>query len=142
VSPTSTAAAGIHPPAFVDWMASDGLALDLKGDKYLDRLAHFAHIQDVMESFFLYQTGDEAYHGGQSRGLAIGVISTPEDVVGDERLQACRFFVDVNHHDIPAAAYPGVPFRFSAFGSAPARRAPNLGEHTHQLIDTSKEPAV
>jgi hypothetical protein len=40
----------------------------------------------------------------------------------------------VEHDDDPPAKYPGVPFRFSRFGSASLTRAPLLGEHTGELL--------
>ena len=101
------------------------------------RQSHFDHIQEVIEVFFLLQTADEAYHEGQARGLAIGPINSPDDVLDDEHLQAREFFVSVEHDDVPPALYPGVPFRFSGFGSPDLRRAPKLGEHTADVLGTS-----
>ena len=69
--------------------------------------------------FFLLQTADEAYHDGQARGLPIGPINSPDDLLDDEHLRARDFFVDVEHDDVPPALYPGPPLRFSAFDSVP-----------------------
>ena len=80
------------------------------------------------------QSADEAYHDGQAHGLAIGPINSPDDLLDDEHLRARNFFVDVEHADVPPARYPGPPLRLSAFDSVPTRRAPNLGEHTAEVI--------
>ena len=50
------------------------------------RQAHFGHIQEIVEAFFLLQTADEAYREGQARGLAIGPINSPDDLLDDEHL--------------------------------------------------------
>jgi benzylsuccinate CoA-transferase BbsE subunit len=121
----------------VEWIGSKGVAVDLLDPEYADpafRQTHFAHIQEIVEVFFLLQTAEEAYHEGQARGLPIGPINAPDDLLHDEHLQARAFFVTVDHDDVPPAVYPGAPFRFSSFGSAPLRRAPKLGEDTAEVL--------
>jgi benzylsuccinate CoA-transferase BbsE subunit len=121
----------------VEWIDSKGVAVDLLEPAYADpkfRQAHFGHIQEIVEVFFLLQTADEAYHGGQARGLPIGPINAPDELLEDEHLLARDFFVTVEHDDVPPALYPGAPFRFSEFGSATLRRAPKLGEHTADAL--------
>jgi crotonobetainyl-CoA:carnitine CoA-transferase CaiB-like acyl-CoA transferase len=134
-------------PVLLDWMVSKDLAVDLDDPAYLDaahRQENFAHIQEVVEVFFLLQTADEAYLEGQARNLPIGVVNHPDDLLEDVHLQARGFFVEVEHDDVPAALYPGVPFRFSAFGAAPLTRAPKLGEHTDEVLRAgrTRQPAV
>jgi crotonobetainyl-CoA:carnitine CoA-transferase CaiB-like acyl-CoA transferase len=131
----------------LDWIDTKGLAVDLLDPQYADpayRQEHFQHIQEVIEVFFLLQTAEEAYHEGQARGLAIGPINAPDDLLDDVHLQARDFFVTVEHDDVPPALYPGVPFRFSAFESAELHRAPKLGEHTTEVLGrgTSEKEAT
>jgi crotonobetainyl-CoA:carnitine CoA-transferase CaiB-like acyl-CoA transferase len=131
-------------PVLLDWMQSKDLAVDLDDPAYLDaahRQANFDHIQEVVEVFFLLQTADEAYLEGQARNLPIGVVNHPDDLLDDAHLQARGFFVEVEHDDVPPALYPGVPFRFSAFGSAPLTRAPKLGEHTAEVLEAARSGA-
>jgi crotonobetainyl-CoA:carnitine CoA-transferase CaiB-like acyl-CoA transferase len=123
--------------SLLDWIDSKGVAVDLIDPQYDDpsfRQRNFGHIQDIVETFFLLQTAEEAYLEGQERGLAIGPINSPDEVLEDEHLQARAFFVPVEHVDMPSALYPGAPFRFSGIETAPLRRAPNLGEHTEQVL--------
>jgi crotonobetainyl-CoA:carnitine CoA-transferase CaiB-like acyl-CoA transferase len=123
--------------SLVEWLDSRDVAVDLVQPEYDDpayRQRQFGHVQEVVEAFFLLQTAEEAYRGGQARGLAIGPINSPDDVLADEHLRARDFFVEVEHADVPPALYPGVPFRFSAFDAAAVRRAPNLGEHTADVL--------
>ncbi|HEX8580765.1 MAG TPA: CoA transferase [Acidimicrobiales bacterium] len=123
--------------ALLEWMDTKDVAVDLHEPEYADpmyRQANFGHIQELVEVFFLLQTADEAYHDGQARGLPIGPVNSPDDVLSDEHLEARGFFVEVEHDDVPPARYPGVPFRFSAYGSAPMRRAPKLGEHDAEVF--------
>jgi len=123
--------------SLVEWLDSHDLAVDLVQPEYDDptyRQQHFGHVQEVVETFFLLQTADQAYREGQARGLAIGPINSPDDLLADEHLQARGFFAEVEHADVPPALYPGVPFRFSAFDAVGLQRAPNLGEHTAEVL--------
>jgi crotonobetainyl-CoA:carnitine CoA-transferase CaiB-like acyl-CoA transferase len=125
----------------LEWIDSKGVAVDLLDPLYDDpkfRQTQFAHIQEVVEVFFLLQTADEAYHAGQARGLPIGPINAPDELLHDEHLLAREFFVTVEHDDVAPALYPGAPFRFSDFGSAPLRRAPKLGEHTVDVLGAGR----
>ncbi len=121
----------------LEWLSTKDMALDLVQPEYLDpeyRQQNFGHIQSIVETFFLLQSADEAYHDGQTRGLAIGPINSPDDLLDDEHLRARSFFVEVEHADVPPALYPGPPLRFSAFDSVKMQRAPNLGEHTAEVL--------
>ncbi len=123
--------------ALVEWLASHGLAADLADPAYLDaahRRAHFHHIQGVVEVFFLLMEAADLYHEGQARGLPVGILNSPEDLLGDEHFRARNFFVAVDH-DGRQVEYPGSPYRFSAFEPVPLQRAPKLGENTDTVLD-------
>ena len=87
--------------------------------------------RSVVEVFFLLQTAREAYHEGQARGLPIGPLNAPEDLLHDEHLLAREFFVEVEHDDVPPATVSRAR-RSASRRSArrPRPRAPLLGEHT------------
>jgi len=123
----------------VEWMNELGLAAMLTDPEYQDiqfRQDNFHQIQELVECFFLVQDGHDAYLEGQRRGLPIGIMNTPEDLLHDEHLQARDFFVKVDmgpeHGEI---LFPGDSYRFSAFGSVPRRRAPRLGEHNAEVLE-------
>lgn len=123
--------------ALVDWMAEYDLAADLTEPEYADfahRQRNFAHVQGLVEVFFLLIDGETAYHEGQARGLPIGITRAPEELLDDEHLAARGFFVDVDHGDGAAARHPGSPYRFSAFDLPGPRSAPRLGAHTREVL--------
>ena len=70
------------------------------------RQANFAHIQELVEVFFLLQDADDVYHDGQARGLPIGIANAPEELFDDEHLAARGFFVTVEHDDAPPGMTP------------------------------------
>lgn len=130
--------------ALVEWMDSEGMAADLVEPTYSDlahRQAHFGHVQELVEVFFLVHEGDWLYHEGQRRGLPIGITNAPEDLFGDEHLQARGFFVPVEQPGGGTALQPGSPYRFSSFTPPGPLRAPLLGEHTDEVLSGSDDRA-
>jgi len=123
--------------ALVNWMASKDMALQLTEPAFTDvayRQAHFQQVQELVECFFLVQDSHEAYRDGQAAGLPIGVLNAPEDLFDDEHLKAREFFVEVDHEGVGPVTYPGAIYRFSTFGEADRTAAPNLGEHTAEVL--------
>src|SRR4051794_3581654 len=126
--------------ATVEWLDALGLAADLTDPEWSEvsfRQERFSHVQELMEVLFLLQDADEAYREGQRRGLPIGILNAPEDVLADEHLLARGFFVDVEHDGVGTVRYPGVPYRLSGFSLPELTRAPDLGEHTDEVLDGS-----
>src|SRR4030095_13655065 len=117
--------------ALVAWMDQIGMAADLTDEAYSDppyRHANFAHIQGIVECFFLLKTSDEVLREGQERQLPVGIIYAPEDLLHDPHLLERNFFLEITEADGRKVAYPGWPYRYSAFPLATPRRAPKLGE--------------
>jgi benzylsuccinate CoA-transferase BbsE subunit len=117
--------------ALVAWMDGAGMAVDLVDPKYSDltyRQANFAHVQDLVECFFLVQTSDSAFHDGQSRGLPIGILNAPEDLYLDEHLRQRDYFVPVDQPGFGVVERPVAAYRFSHLDTARPAPAPRLGE--------------
>lgn len=120
--------------SLVDWLDAADLAVDLTEPGYHElshRQANFAHIQGVLDTFFLLQDSETAYREGQERGLPIGPLRAFEELAADEHLRARKFFVDVPAGE-RTITLPGLPYRFSGFRAEPGP-APRLGEHTDTL---------
>jgi crotonobetainyl-CoA:carnitine CoA-transferase CaiB-like acyl-CoA transferase len=65
---------------------------------------------------------------GQSRGLSVGMLNAPEDVMADPHFAARGFHVSVEHPELGRSfTYPGLPFRGTSAGGE-IRRAPLLGD--------------
>jgi crotonobetainyl-CoA:carnitine CoA-transferase CaiB-like acyl-CoA transferase len=123
--------------SLVAWMDARGMAAQLTQPEFNDvayRQAHFHEVQELVECFFLVQDSHEAYRDGQAAGLPLGVLNAPEDLFEDEHLKARGFFVEVEHEGIGKAAYPGPIYRFSSFEEVPRTAAPNLGQHTADVL--------
>lgn len=117
----------------VQWMDEMGMAAHLTEPEFSDvvhRQQNMGEIQELVECFFLIQEGHEAYLEGQKRGLPIGIVNAPEELLDDEHLKDRQYFVTVETDTaLGAVLFPGDTYRFSAFSSVPKQRAPHLGEH-------------
>ncbi|MEE9282337.1 MAG: CoA transferase [Myxococcota bacterium] len=73
--------------------------------------------------------------GSQRRGLPVGIIYSPEEVMEDPHFKARGFPVQVEHEDLGRTfTYPGAPYIFHGSSWRIQRRAPQLGEHNEQVF--------
>ncbi len=131
--------------ALVSWMKDLGLDHEYeeffflemgveRGGVHLSELAGNAEVQAIFgagrEGFrFIAErlTAQEFFIQGQSRGLSVGILNAPEDVMADPHFAARGFHVEVEHPELGRSfVYPGLPFKGSAAGGE-IRRAPLLG---------------
>ena len=77
----------------------------------------------------------EAFEGFQSRGIAVGAVLAPEDVIRDPHLRARGFPVEVTHEDLGRTfTYPGAALRMNGSPMTIRSRAPHVGEHTDEVL--------
>ena len=75
--------------------------------------------------------------GCQNRGLAVGVIYSPDEAFEDEHFKARGFQVPLTHDDLGRTfRYPGAPYLLPASPWQLTRRAPKLGEHNDEILGT------
>jgi crotonobetainyl-CoA:carnitine CoA-transferase CaiB-like acyl-CoA transferase len=150
---TSTDGRSVHtgvPPRFgreyaalVEWMRARGLDTEYDEFFFLEMaaerggvfvwelgdpecLAMFAAGREAVRFMGERMTASEFFHEGQSRGLAVGIINAPEDVMADPHFQARGFAVEVEHAELGRTlTYPGLPFTGDRARGA-IRRAPLL----------------
>jgi crotonobetainyl-CoA:carnitine CoA-transferase CaiB-like acyl-CoA transferase len=76
----------------------------------------------------------EFFRQGQERGVPVGVVYAPEEVLDDPHFRARGFPVEVEHPELGrTVTYPGAPYRFLRTPWRIARRAPLLGEHNAEI---------
>lgn len=77
----------------------------------------------------------EAFVGFQSRGLPVGAVYAPEDVMTDPHFIARGFPVEVDHDDLGRRfTYPGAAVLLNGSPMQISRRAPHLGEHSAEVL--------
>jgi benzylsuccinate CoA-transferase BbsE subunit len=146
---------GADFPVLVDWMREEGGAADLDDEPYAtacsslnmatltqlmadpsaaqDMGAALPHIKEVVADFFADRSAREAYEGGQSRNLLVGLVSTPGDLAENTQLRARDWYIELDDGAGSTIEFPGAPYRLS---QTPAHidPAPRLAEHTAELL--------
>ncbi len=140
-----------------EWLRELGLEETLPESVFLEqganrteRIALF-RIMDDPEARAIFGAGREAMNliaskldaydffvGAQERGLPVGVIYSPDEVMDDPHFASRGFRVEVEHPEHGRSfAYPGAPYVFHRTPWKIRHRAPHLGEHQDQLFGGS-----
>ena len=76
----------------------------------------------------------EAFVGFQQRGIAAGVVWSPDEVMTDPHFVERGFVVEVEHPGLDRqVTYPGPAIRFTKSPMAIQSPAPSLGQHTDEV---------
>jgi len=121
-----------HWETLVEWLDSEGMARDLRDEKWRDegyRIAHADHVIEVLQEWTMTHTAQELFERGQLMRFPWAPIHSPEEVLASPQLKARGLFMDCEGHEIPSVLkYPGLPYTFSTPFSFPCKRAPLIGE--------------
>ncbi len=116
----------------IEWMENEGMAEDLKDEKYRQeeyRHSRINHILEAIEQWTKTHTAQELFETGQLMRLPWAPILSLEEVLNSPQLRARHFFVEVDHPEIDKSiSYPGSPYKFSRSSADRWRRAPLVGE--------------
>ncbi|MFH1087323.1 MAG: CoA transferase [Chloroflexota bacterium] len=157
-----SALGGSGADVMLDWMDSEGMAADLREERYAEVLAamgsrrrmkkgfgkvayvdprrlglythEIAHIQDVWAAWLKTHTREELFAGAQKRGVRLMPVYTAEDVAHEPQLIHRGFFTEVEHPELGAAfKCPGPPYRLAKTPCTMRRRPPLAGEHNLEI---------
>jgi len=121
----------------VGWMDSEGMAEDLKDERYREeayRLRHIDHVIEVLERWTKSHTTHELFELGQLMRFPWAPVHSPKEVLDNPQLKERSFFIDVDHPEIGTSLkYPEAPYKFSHYSSDRRKRAPLIGEDNVQI---------
>ena len=104
--------------AIVDWLVDGGIGeaeawRDERWQQAEWRRSETARAEfcTQLEAFAAGRTKRELFESGQSRGISVAPVATPDDLLSDPQLLARDFFqtIDVDGNEV---AIPGSPYRF------------------------------
>jgi crotonobetainyl-CoA:carnitine CoA-transferase CaiB-like acyl-CoA transferase len=91
--------------------------------------------RDALRTVAEHLPAKEFFVSAQRRGLPVGVLLAPEEVIDDEHFIARGFPVEIRHEDLDRSfVYPGAPYHSSASPWRVRGRAPHVGEHTEMVL--------
>jgi benzylsuccinate CoA-transferase BbsE subunit len=139
--------------SLVEWLDTLGLRAEFPESMLLDlaverggvSIAELATDELAMQIFgagrealnFIAQRipAHDFFIGGQTRGLACGVVASPEEAFETEHIKARGFQVELEHEQLGRSVrYPGAPFLMPASPWRISRRAPLVGEHDAEVL--------
>ncbi|WP_088104448.1 CaiB/BaiF CoA transferase family protein [Halalkalibacter urbisdiaboli] len=107
------------------------------------RLKNDASVQEIVSEWIKGYTQKELTKKLDSFGVPVSPIYTIEDIFDDPQYKARENIVEVEHPRLGKIKVPGVVPKFSKTPGKIRHRAPDLGEHTDEilksLIDVSDE---
>ncbi len=137
---------GLTARQTIDWLDYHGMAEDLTSDEWFEKLDATQgvlippagddadHLNDVLVRFCKRFTRAQLVSEAQQIRNGWGIVHTPADLLDNEHLAARDYWIELEHEDIgESVTYPGPWAKLSATPLAVRRRAPQLGEHNHEV---------
>ncbi|MEV5384492.1 CoA transferase [Streptomyces sp. NPDC052721] len=126
--------------AIISWLEGGGLkeAAQLREPHWLEpswRRTEEAvrTFRDLFERFAAQRTKQELYEDGQSRGISVAPVSTPEDLLNNPQLVERGFFRSITVNGRPLV-FPGSPYRFDGMDVAPGSPPAQPGADTQVVL--------
>jgi crotonobetainyl-CoA:carnitine CoA-transferase CaiB-like acyl-CoA transferase len=69
-----------------------------------------------------------------AKGLVIGLVQSPQQVVDSPHLAERGYFVEIDHPDAGSMKYPGPGFFLDGENTMGSRPAPSLGQHNFEIF--------
>lgn len=121
----------------VEWMDNEGMAEDLRDEKYRDeeyRLRHVDHIIEVLNRWTKNHSTHELFEMGQLMRFPWAPVNSPEEALHNPQLKARGFFIKNEHPELNRSIpYPGAPYKINRASIDRWKRAPSIGEDNFQI---------
>jgi crotonobetainyl-CoA:carnitine CoA-transferase CaiB-like acyl-CoA transferase len=127
--------------SLVAWMNEEKLATDFLLNMQWDDFDMFTVSQETMDNiagpvgeFFLKHTSKELLKGAVPRGVSLGPLSSMQDLLNDECLNARDYWTKVKHPELKTSiTYPRTFIKSTEMDCSIRFRAPLIGEHNKEV---------
>ncbi len=132
----TTAGTGGRPmEAWAEFLEEPGL-LDPRFSTRQGRMEHWEDLHALVAPKLAQWTNLDLMRETMARGLVIGLVQSPQQVVESPHLEERGFFVELDHPEAGTLRYPGPGFFVDGEnGMQDNRAAPRLGEHNVEILD-------
>jgi crotonobetainyl-CoA:carnitine CoA-transferase CaiB-like acyl-CoA transferase len=128
----------IGQPLFARWAALMGEDHWLDDPRFKDDISRGDHgeiISERMASWCAERTTEECVAALDDARIPTGRVYSPQEALDDAHIQAMNFMLPVDYPGLPKPApVADTPVRLSATPGGVRRRAPQLGEHTDEIL--------
>ena len=131
----TTAGTGGRPmQAWAEFLEEPGL-LDPKFASRRGRMEHWEELYSLVAPKLAQWSNLDLMRETMGRGLVVGLVQTPTQVVESPHLEERGFFVELGHPETGPMQYPGAGFFIDGENAmATSRPAPRLGEHNGEIL--------
>ncbi len=121
-------------PAFCQALGLPEIEHDPRFERYFDRLANLDQLYALLDKAFAKKTTEEWMTLLEAADCICAPVATYEDLVEDPQLRANEYMVEVDHPTQGRIPVVGAPWRFSETPARIAPAAPELGQHTEDVL--------
>ncbi len=107
---------------------------DLRFSNISGRKEHAAELRAIIAQAMQEKTALEWENILSERGIVASRINRVTDMVHDPQFWAEEYLIEVDHPVLGRVGQPGYPIRFSDTPMAMQRVAPEIGEHTEEIL--------
>ncbi|MEC8833500.1 MAG: CoA transferase [Pseudomonadota bacterium] len=127
-------------PLYERWARLMGENLWLVDSKYATDESRGIHAQDIstrMQEWTGSRTTTEAVKALEDARIPCGEVLSPQEALDNEQVQSMGFLEPIEYPGIDTAApIARMPIDFSTLDVSIRRRAPTLGEHTDEILES------
>jgi crotonobetainyl-CoA:carnitine CoA-transferase CaiB-like acyl-CoA transferase len=128
--------------ALFNWMGEPEELADPALEHLFGRFMNWAKIRPAIVDLFADKSRDEIVSHGSHLGIAVGPLNTAHEILTRDHVRERKAFV---HDEIAPGVRAAIPNGYLEFDHVRAgfrHRAPELGEHTREVLAESPRPAA
>jgi crotonobetainyl-CoA:carnitine CoA-transferase CaiB-like acyl-CoA transferase len=107
---------------------------DERFERYFNRMANIEALYCILDEIFLTKTSAQWMELLQEADCICAPVAGYEDLVNDPQVRANEYIVEVDHPTQGRIPVVGAPWRFSETPAEIAPAAPELGQHTEEVL--------
>jgi formyl-CoA transferase len=100
------------------------------------RAAHADFLQPIIESWLADKTRTEVVDTLNEAGVPAGPVYSAKDIFADDHFRQRKMLVEIDDSDVGPSTFARTVPHLSAAPEIPTGPAPNLGQHTRQILET------
>jgi crotonobetainyl-CoA:carnitine CoA-transferase CaiB-like acyl-CoA transferase len=121
-------------PASCQAMGRPDIETDPKYEQYWDRMANLQDLYGILDAIFVTKTSADWMEALQAADCICAEVAGYKDIVVDPQARANEYIVEVDHPTQGRIPVVGAPWRFSETPAEVAPAAPELGQHTEEVL--------
>ncbi len=98
------------------------------------RRKHHAELEAIFQAWLDERTRSEVFRAAAEAGLPGGPVFTASEVLENEHFKIRDYFQEIEHPEFGPLTYTGVPFKLPGASASSPQRAPDLGQHTVEVL--------